>query len=71
MSHIQAVNFNSNFWKSSEARTWLKHYGLTPLKKVHKTKNFLRYRIVDPRYFKRFITKKLPDEIEFIIGFKK
>ncbi len=71
MSTVQAVIFNNKKWTSEKARSWLKSHEYIPLKRVHKTTNFLRYRIKDPSKFKRFTTKKMSNGIELVIGFKK
>ena len=42
---IQAVLFGISDWSTSEARKMLKNHNITPIKNVHKTTNFLRYRI--------------------------
>lgn len=67
-SSIQSVVFDSN-WNTKSARDWLKKNNLTPIKRVHKINNTLRYRIIPPENFKTFSTKKL-DNISLIIGYK-
>ncbi len=42
---IQAVIFSKSEWTANNAMKWLKLHGLKPIKRVHKTKNYLRYRI--------------------------
>lgn len=81
MSEIQSIVFipnGKNKWNSSKARNWLKAHNFKPIKRVDKLKSSetgkvtqLRYRIADPSKFKRFITKKTSEEINFIIGFEK
>ncbi len=81
MSKIQSIVFipnGKNKWNSSRARAWLKTNKFNPIKRVDKLKSSetgkviqLRYRIADPSKFKRFITKKTSEEINFIIGFEK
>lgn len=68
-SNIHSVVFDKNFWTAEQARKWLSQKNLTPIKRVHKTINTIRYRIVDPKEFKNFITKKLPNHINLVIGF--
>lgn len=69
---IQSVTFLiDEGWKPSLASRWLNDHNLIPMKKVDRTyDNKLRYRLVDPSKFKRFITKKLSNGISLIIGFK-
>ena len=69
MSEIQAVIFEKAHWNTTHARHWLKMHDLKPIKRVHNVENFLRYRLADPKKFRRFITKKLPNGIELIIGY--
>ena len=70
MSEIQAVLFKNTKWDSKKSRDWLKKNKYVPIKRVHKTDTFLRYRLKEPNQYKRFITKKLGKGIELIIGFK-
>lgn len=70
---IQAVLFNIDKYKPLDARKWLKYNNYQPIKPVHKTKNYLRYRITEPNYKKfnyRFQEIK-KDHIYFIIGYSK
>ena len=66
---VQAILFDKNKWNSTQARNWLKKYKYVPIKYVHKTEGFLRYRINQPEMFKEFITKSYPDRgINIIFG---
>ena len=47
---IQSVSFGISDWSTNEARKWLKNHNITPIKNVHTTTNFLRYRIKTPKY---------------------
>jgi len=68
-SEIHTIYFDKNKWTTTTARNWLKTHDQKPIKKVHITPNELRYRLVDPKKFSRFITKKTKDGINFVIGF--
>ena len=70
MSIIQSVLFDKNLWNDSGALLWLSEHNLIPLKKVHYTKNFLRYRIRNPNEFTAFYIKKLENGIEIVLGLK-
>ena len=48
MSQIQAIIFDKKKWTASKARNWLKKNRFKPLKAVHKTENYLRYRLKTP-----------------------
>lgn len=65
---IQAIIFDKHYWTPKEASRWLHNNKYYPIKKEHETKNYFRYRIHNPKIFKKFITKRLPDHIELILG---
>ncbi|HXS59230.1 MAG TPA: hypothetical protein VN703_00260 [Candidatus Sulfopaludibacter sp.] len=69
MSQIQSIIFNKDYWTKSEARKWLLTHFFLPIKKVHETKNYYRYRIKDPNKFNYFITRRLKNNMELVIGF--
>ena len=69
-SLIQSVAFNKNKWDKFNANLWLKKYGLKKLKPFRIEGNYIRARIKDPKLFKRYITKKLDDNINLIIGYR-
>jgi len=72
MSHVQAVIFDNDVFKSENAREWLKKHYLRPIKPVHLTENYWRYRIQEPNYeVYRYITHTIDNGIKFIIGFRK
>ena len=67
---LQACLFDINDWSTDEARKFLKIHDITPIKKVHKTKSFLRYRILQPNYNKyvyRIKTIQKKPLIKFIL----
>jgi hypothetical protein len=67
MSSIQAIIFDNKKWTTATARAWLKKHKYKPIKRVDKTLNYLRYRLVDPAKFKSFTMKTL-DTIKLVIG---
>jgi hypothetical protein len=67
---IQSITFDNNRWSILGAHQWLIKHRYFPIKSPDITKNRLRFRLVNPNKFKRFITKVLPNGIELIIGFK-
>lgn len=71
MSEIQSVVFNPKQFTPNQARLWLKNNNIRPIKIVDRTATQLRYRIVNPKKFKRFRTKIIKSGIMFVIGFKK
>lgn len=66
---IQAVLFDRTKYTTQMARRWLQHHDITPLKRVHATKNFYRYRITQPNKEKRHRTKQITDGITLIIEY--
>ncbi len=68
MSLHSVVFLKDKGWNSNKAREWLKKHDYKPIKRVHKTENTLRYRLRPPK-FKRYITKKIKNGINLVIGF--
>lgn len=70
-SDIHSIAFMTNeaTWTPKLAIEWLKLHDLKPIKKMRKENNQLRYRILDPKLFKRFSTKKTKYGINLIIGY--
>ena len=50
--NVQAVLFGINDWNTIECRKLLNNHDYIPLKRVHKTNTFFRYRIIQPNYNK-------------------
>ena len=50
--NVQAVLFSINDWNTKDCRNWLYNHDYIPLKRVHKTNTFFRYRIIQPNYNK-------------------
>ena len=70
--NAQAVLFQKNEWTTENARKWLKEHNIIPLKRVHKTDQFLRYRIKIPNYKKHYYRIKTINRyplIKFIIEY--
>lgn len=72
MSKIQAVLFQKSKWKTQKCRNWLQKNNFKPIKRVHITNKYYRYRIRRPKQFKRLRTKIIDKSngIHLIIGFK-
>lgn len=70
VSLIQNIMFKRKYFTTNEARKWLKKNKFIPIKRVDKTNNELRYRIKDPRIFKKFRVISLKkNKIQATIGF--
>ena len=66
---IQSILFDKNFWTIKQAIMWLESNGYVH-KKVHETDKFYRFRQLSPSYDTyRYITKKIPNHIELIVGY--
>ena len=62
---LQAVLFDRFKWSTEDAKQWLKEHSFLPIKKVHITDKFKRFRIAEPDYkkykYKIILTK--PDNV--------
>ena len=68
---VQAVIFEKKHWNTTDARNWLKKKKYTPIKRVHITKNYYRYRILNPKKFNSFFIKKSSTKgVKYVIGTK-
>ena len=67
---LQSILFDRDSWDVNSAINWIHDNGFVIMKKPHITDNFIRFRQHEPNYNKyKYITKKLKDGIEFIIGY--
>ncbi len=67
-TQIQSILFDKKYFDTITARKWLKKNKFIPIKRVHITKNKLRYRINIPEKYSKFRIKKITKGIEFVIG---
>ncbi len=67
MSNIQAVLFDNNYWTEPAATLWMHENGFCP-KKVHKTRNYIRYRLKTPSHNKKYRTLEFGEGIKAIIS---
>lgn len=65
--NIQAVLFSNELYNTKKARLFLKKHNIIPIKKVHKTEKYLRYRILKPKNKSNYITKSISDGIYLIL----
>lgn len=66
-SKMQNIMFDKSMWSQKEARKWLSKHGYAPIKAVHVTKNFLRYRLREPRKGAKYRIIKFGKGIESTI----
>ena len=67
-TNIQSILFKRPEWKLTECKKWLKKHKYKY--DVDKKPNHYRFRQFEPTLFKHYITKKIGDNIELIIGLK-
>ena len=48
MSKVQSILFEKSKWTPADAREWLSIHKIKPLKKVHVTDRYYRYRVREP-----------------------
>jgi len=72
-TEIQALLFDQKHWTTDTARKWMQDHNYDPIKRVHKTTKYLRYRLKEPsnRKLYRFITFSEKDHIDAILEVKK
>ena len=64
---IQAILFEKDKFTTEKARRFLKKHNYKPIKRVHKTENYLRYRIRKPKNKTMYRTIDFGDDIKAII----
>jgi hypothetical protein len=69
MSKTQAIILSKEFFTEMEAEKWIMFHRYHPIKPVHETKQYYRFRLENPRDFSHFITKEIEDGVKLIIGF--
>ena len=66
--NIQAALFNKDYWNTNQARAYSKENGKKPIKRVHTTDNYHRYRLIEPDYNKyHYLFKRGKNHIDYII----
>jgi len=48
MTDAQAILFKKSHYSKRSSANWLKYHGFKPIKKVHETVNYYRYRLKEP-----------------------
>jgi hypothetical protein len=66
---IQAVLFDRDLWTQKKAVIYLTHYDLRPIKQVHVTADFYRYRILPPQSFTHFKTIRYLNGVRLLVGY--
>jgi len=69
---IQAVLFDKNYWDKESSKDYLKIYNFHPIKRVHITNKYYRYRLLQPDYDKNnYFIKRGVNHIDYIIEIEK
>lgn len=55
-------------WSLDDIDRYLSAYDIHPIKPMHETANFYRYRISDPRLYKKIYTQKVAPGLLAIVG---
>ena len=63
---IQAVLFDANYWHNKNSREWLRKNYYIPIKRVHKTEKYYRYRVAEPKKDAEYKFISLPNHIKLI-----
>lgn len=71
IDHIQAILIHKLPWVDKKiATTLVKQLGYNPIKPVHETKNFYRFRLREPSEFNHFVTRNYGNLVSMIIGYE-
>ena len=49
MNNIQAIIFNKKHFTPLSSNNWIKRHDFHPIKQMHETKHYYRYRIKEPK----------------------
>ena len=72
MLEPHAIIFKKLHYSKRSSANWLKYHGFKPIKKVHETVNYYRYRLKEPdeeMYYYRLVP--INDNIKMVIQFIK
>ena len=70
-SKIQSILFDINEWTASKAQRWLSTHNYYPIKKVHVTPHYLRYRLREPLTSDNYRWIEFGNNIYAIIAYPK
>lgn len=57
---VQAIIFDRDIYTPNTSLKWVLSHGFKPMKAVHATQHYLRYRILDPARFKKRSFRTIP-----------
>lgn len=68
-TEIQSVMLKrSKFKNVKNGMKWIKKNKFKPIKRVHKTNNYFRYRLNQPNKYNKFRIKTINNNVKFVIG---
>lgn len=66
---VQSVMFDKSKFTQSQAERTLNEMHYQPIKSVHITPNYYRYRIIDPARFHHLVTSHAQNGVLLVMGF--
>jgi len=67
-SKLHSVLFDKQYWTPKNSKEWLNSHDIKPIKPAHITAEKIRYRILNPKLFTKFVSKQLPNNITLVFG---
>jgi hypothetical protein len=68
---VQSISFPKGIgisgWTASSSRQWLKNHNYNPTKAAHFTRNFIRYRLLEPKSYYTYKTIVLPNGVHLTL----
>ena len=72
MLDSQAILFKKSHYSKRSSANWLRYRGFKPIKKVHETVNYYRYRLKEPdEELNEYRIMPISDGIKMVIQFTK
>jgi hypothetical protein len=71
MVNIQAILFDKNYFNLEDTKIYLKKHRHKPIKEVHESQNYYRYRLFEPKKGDKYFTKVVKPGIKYIIKLGK
>ena len=65
---LHSVLFDKQYWTPKTSKEWLRSHDIKPIKPAHISTEKIRYRILDPKLFNKFISKPVNGHITLVFG---
>lgn len=70
-NEVHSILFSKSYWTPSSSLSFLKKNNYIPIKAMHETKNFYRYRLHPPSFYSRFFTEVDDKQhLQYVIGIR-